>query len=82
MLGLHAYHCSVKISRRDEPFYALIAAAMRKADTDNLAKLQVAFPETWLEFQKRYDAPLGVIPGDDVADMEALQKTLKEFYEQ
>lgn len=42
-----------------EPFYALIMAAMRKADSQNLPPLQHAFPEVWQELQARYDAPGG-----------------------
>jgi len=37
-------------------------AAMRKADTQNLGRLQLAFPEIWDEFKKRYNARLGVLP--------------------
>ena len=47
-----------------EPFYALIMAAMRGADTANLAKLRAAFPEVWAELQARYHAPGGKIPDE------------------
>lgn len=46
------------------PFYALIMAAMRQADTDNLALLREAFPETCAELRARINAPNGVLPGD------------------
>jgi hypothetical protein len=39
-------------------------AAMRKADTQNLAKLESAFPWTYAELQARYDAPDGRLPSD------------------
>jgi hypothetical protein len=48
----------------DPNFYALIMAAMRKADTVNAIKLRTAFPDVWDEVQARYNAPGGVISGD------------------
>lgn len=48
----------------DPPFYALIQAAMRKADTNNLEKLKMAFPDTWKELEDRYHAPGGILPED------------------
>jgi hypothetical protein len=58
------YRASIEIRRRDLPFYGLIMAAFRQADSDNLEKLQQAFPETWAEFRERYNAPGGLLPGD------------------
>lgn len=49
---------------QDVPFYALIQAAMRRADTDNLARLEAAFPEVLAELRARYDAPGGLLPGE------------------
>ena len=46
------------------PFYALIMAAMRQADSDNVEKLKAAFPETWDELSARYHAPGGLLNGD------------------
>jgi len=48
----------------DPNFYALIMAAMRKADTFNAMRLRAAFPDVWDEVQARYSAPGGVIEGD------------------
>ena len=45
-------------------FYALLMAAMRKADTPNTVKLQAAWPEVWADLQERYDAPGGVLDSD------------------
>lgn len=57
-----------KISRlpefADVPFYALLMATMRRADTDNAARLRSAFPAVWSELHARYRAPRGVLPGD------------------
>ena len=43
-LNEHEYMMSLNIAVRDYPFYALIATAMRQADTDNLERLKSAFP--------------------------------------
>jgi hypothetical protein len=40
-------------------------AAMRKADTDNLIKLKMAFPEVYDELSKRFYAPRGVLPEEE-----------------
>jgi len=52
------------VELRQCPFYALIMAAMRGADTDNLDKLRAAFPEVYRELRERYNAPGGQIPTD------------------
>ncbi len=41
----------------DYSFHALLMAAMRRADTANLAKLTAAFPDVWVELGRRYNAP-------------------------
>lgn len=63
-MSLHEYQISQLIDIQDRPFYALIMAAMRQADTLNLEKLQRAFPLTWAEFERRYHAPGGRLPED------------------
>jgi hypothetical protein len=63
-MSLYDYEQSRKLSATDQPFYALIMAAMRRADTDNLTRLQSAFPEVWRELQARYNAPGGMLPGE------------------
>ena len=45
----------------DPSFYAIIMAAMRKADTRNLRHLKAAFPGVWNELQERYVAPGGFL---------------------
>ena len=45
----------------DPPFYAIIMAAMRKADTRNLNHLKAAFPYCWKELQLRFNAPGGFL---------------------
>ena len=56
------YDASKRVVKLDVPFHAVLMAAMRQADSDNAAKLQEAFPETWLELGRRYNAPGGVLP--------------------
>lgn len=83
MLGLHAYHCSLKLGDKpNQPYYALIAAAMRLGDSDNVALLRAAFPDVWAELNARYNAPLGVLPADGDIDMGTLAKTLDEWTRQ
>lgn len=64
-MSRYDYEVSRDLDAHDLPFYALIMAAMRKADTDNLDKLQAAFPETWRELDARYHAPGGLLPHDE-----------------
>lgn len=63
-MSLYDYKQSNEISKTDPPFYALVMAAMRKADTFNLAALRAAFPGTYREFEARYNAPGGILPED------------------
>ena len=39
-------------------------AAMRQADTDNIIRLRIAFPEVYQELDRRYHAPDGLIDGE------------------
>lgn len=63
-MSLHEYQVSIAVSREDYPFYALIMAATRGADPDNLDKLRAAWPERWAELQARYHAPAGMFPDE------------------
>lgn len=60
-MSLFDYETSKKIVLADPPFYAVIMAAMRMADSENLAKLTFAFPHVWEELRARYNAPGGVL---------------------
>jgi hypothetical protein len=64
-MSLYDYRVSQQLELEDVPFFALIMAAMRRADTDNTERLRHAWPEVWAELAARYHAPGGVIPGDD-----------------
>lgn len=58
-MSYHEYAASLDIAVKDYPFYALIMAAMRQADSDNLARLQVVFPAIYVELQARYNSNVG-----------------------
>jgi hypothetical protein len=63
-MSLYDYEQSRKLNATAQPFYALIMAAMRQADTDNLTRLRSAFPDVWRELEARYNAPGGMLPGE------------------
>ena len=42
---------------------------MRQADSDNITKLRHAFPEVYEELDKRYHAPGGRLPDDDMEEL-------------
>ena len=64
-MSLHDYGRSIHIEAQGHPFYALVMAAMRQADSDNADILREAFSEVWDELQERYHAPGGLI-GEEV----------------
>lgn len=63
-MSFHEYQASRELVKADPPFYALIMAAMAKADTPNLMRLQQAWPTVWAEAQARYNAPGARLEGD------------------
>ena len=63
-MSLYDYEASRRIHGDSPPFYALIMAAMRGADSSNTVRLRAAFPDVWDELSARYNAPGGVLPGD------------------
>lgn len=76
-MSRYDYLAARRLLEIDPPFTALIMAAMRKADTDNAARLRRVFPEVDNELHARYWAPGAVIPTDpEYADMqEALRSS-------
>jgi len=58
-MSLYDYEMSKVIGAKDYPLYALIMAAMRQADIENLGRLRAAFPNTYGEMRARYGAPAG-----------------------
>ena len=63
-MSRYDYERSKILAEADEPFYGLIMAAMRRADTYNQELLRRAFPDVWKEIEDRYNAPGGVLPVD------------------
>jgi hypothetical protein len=63
-MSLYDYQASLDIRSRGYPFYGILMAAIRGADTDNLEKLKAMWPEVVEEFQARYNAPGGLLPGE------------------
>lgn len=70
--GFHSYEVSKELNRKDYPFYALIMAAMRKADSYNMIRLQIAFPSIYEELKARYEAPGGMLPEDENESQETV----------
>lgn len=64
-MSYYDYRIGLAIASNDPPFYALIQAAMRRADTDNLEKLKEAFPQVWEELHARYHAPRGLLSDEE-----------------
>lgn len=62
------YVASREIALHDYPFYAIIMAAMRQADTDNLELLKRAWPDVWMELNSRYHSPEGILPSEQFPD--------------
>ncbi len=46
-------------------FYALLAALIKAADTDNLERLRQVFPEQVQEVIERRNAPYAILPAQD-----------------
>lgn len=70
-MGLAEYEASRRLSYHANketfanPFYSLLMAAMREAGSGNLEKLKEAFPDTWAELKARYNAPGGLLEGEE-----------------
>jgi hypothetical protein len=63
-MSYHEYVESRLIEAEGYPFYALLMAAMRQADTDNYRKFCDTWPEVAEELRERYNAPGGLLPGE------------------
>jgi hypothetical protein len=61
-MTLFEYKEGQEIAAKDPTFYALIQAAMRKADTENLELLKRSWPKIYQELLVRYNAPGGKLP--------------------
>ena len=78
-LNLIDYKLSQHLSQMDIPFDALIAAAMRKADSTNLEDLKRSWPTTYKDLQKRYNAGGGRLDGEENADEDRLDAIVNSY---
>jgi len=60
-MSLYDYRMSIEIAKHDFPFYSLIMAAMRQADSENIILLSEAFPRVHAELMERYHSPGGYL---------------------
>lgn len=67
-LDVHAFRLGMGIARQDPPFAALILAALYRADSTNARIIRAVFPTIAATGQARYDAPGGVLHGEQSAD--------------
>jgi hypothetical protein len=65
-VSYHEWRAAQELLRLDPPFYALIMAAIHRADTLNTEKLRAAWPDVWAETFARYHAPGGLLDGERV----------------
>jgi len=54
-------------------------AAMRQADSDNMSKLRLMWPELYDEMLQRYNAPGGILVEDGITDIDAMAKAREEI---
>ena len=52
----------------DDPFYATLMACLKVAYSNNIGRLKQAFPEVVAEYYARYQAPHGLLPGEQTTD--------------
>jgi len=69
-MSYYDYRMGQRIELERYPFYALIQAAMRQADTPNLQMLKESWPEVWEELETRYNAPQGLLPYESLPEEE------------
>ena len=69
-MTLYEYREGQAIAAKDPSFYALIQAAMREADTNNLEMLKGCWPDVWRELRARYNAPGGMLQSEIKGDEE------------
>ena len=61
------------------PFDALVAAAMRKADTENLNLLGEIFPQIRKDLHDRYNAPGGYLERDAKVNSDQMESIVKNY---
>ncbi len=63
-MSYHEYLAAKQLLSDDPPFYALIMAAIHRADTENTEKLKQAWPDVWAETYARYHASGGLLENE------------------
>lgn len=63
-MSQYDYELGLRINAKNYPFYALIQAAMRQANSCNIEKLKEAFPDVWAELKAGYNALGGKLERD------------------
>lgn len=56
----------LEISTKSYSFYGLLCAMIRQADSENLRKIECEWPDEVEIFRRRYDAPGGFLPGEEI----------------
>ena len=82
-MSLYDYRKAIEL-RNDESvsFYSLIMAAILKADTDNMRKLDFSFPYTVNEVHNRYWSPGGELPTDGQERVVITEIDIDSLYEE
>lgn len=78
-MSLYEYEEGSEIAAKDPSFYALIQAAMRRADTYNLELLQRCWPNVWRELMERYNAPGGKLQSELEKDEKMRKDEFKDL---
>lgn len=63
-MSLYNFKVAITLQHEDVPFYALIMAALMRADSENYTVLARAFPEIEVETFNRYRSPNGKLLSD------------------
>lgn len=63
-MSYHEYRVSQLITSKGYPFYAMLFAMIRQADSNNLEKIKQAWPARYEEFMSRYHSPGGLLGGE------------------
>jgi hypothetical protein len=71
MASIVDYQESLRLSKYDPSFSALLFALIRKADTDNLEKITKEWPELLDEFKLRYKSFGGALDEDELQYLQA-----------
>lgn len=66
MASILDYQESLRLSKHDPSFSALIFSLIRKADSNNLSKISLAWPDLLAEFKLRYKSHGGALDEEEL----------------